>query len=188
MVFGHDTEVALQAAVTLVNSAEPPDTLTSVAELDAFFDRFEYTGRHERTRAELEEVRALRPRLRDLLTADRDGAAEIVNGMLAETRAVPQLVRHGPWDWHLHAMPPEASWAVRIMVETAMAMIDVIRADELSRLSVCADDECSAVVLDLSRNRSRRFCSTTCGNRNAVAAYRARRAADRQPGSTPTTS
>jgi predicted RNA-binding Zn ribbon-like protein len=59
-------------------------------------------------------------------------------------------------------------------VETAMAMIDVIRADELSRLSVCADDRCEGLVLDLSRNRSRRFCSTTCANRNAVAAYRAR--------------
>ena len=63
---------------------------------------------------------------------------------------------------------------VRILVETAIAMIDVIRADELSRLSVCADDDCESVVLDLSRNRSKRFCSTTCGNRNAVAAYRAR--------------
>ena len=58
-----------------------------------------------------------------------------------------------------------------------MAMIDVIRADEMSRLSVCADDECEGVVVDLSRNRSRRFCSTTCGNRNAVAAYRERRRA-----------
>ena len=57
-----------------------------------------------------------------------------------------------------------------------MAMIDVIRADEMSRLGVCADDDCQGVVLDLSRNRSRRFCSTTCGNRNAVAAYRARQA------------
>jgi predicted RNA-binding Zn ribbon-like protein len=178
MVFGHDTEVALQAAVALVNSAERPDTLTTVRELDAFFDRFEYTGRHERTRDELDKVRALRPRLRELLTADRDGAAEIVNTMLAETSAVPQLVRHGPWDWHLHATPPEASYAERIMVETAMAMIDAIRADEMSRFSVCADADCEALVLDLSRNRSRRFCSTTCGNRNAVAAYRARRAVD----------
>jgi predicted RNA-binding Zn ribbon-like protein len=58
-----------------------------------------------------------------------------------------------------------------------MAMVDVIRADELSRLSVCADDRCNGLVLDLSRNRSRRFCTTTCANRNAVAAYRARRAA-----------
>jgi predicted RNA-binding Zn ribbon-like protein len=178
MVFGHDTEVALQSAVALVNSAEPPDTLTTVLELDAYFERFEYTGRHERTRQELEEVRALRPRLRELLTADRDGAAEIVNVMLAGSRAVPQLVRHGPWDWHLHATPSDASYAERIMVETAMAMIDVIRADEMSRFSVCADADCEALVLDLSRNRSRRFCSTTCGNRNAVAAYRARRAAD----------
>ena len=55
-----------------------------------------------------------------------------------------------------------------------MAMIDVIRPDEMSRLAVCADDTCEGVVLDLSRNRSRRFCSTTCGNRNAVAVYRAR--------------
>ena len=61
-------------------------------------------------------------------------------------------------------------------METALAMVDVIRADEMSRLSICADDDCLGIVLDLSRNRSRRFCSTACGNRNAVAAYRARQA------------
>ena len=59
-----------------------------------------------------------------------------------------------------------------------MAMVDVIRADEMSRLGICADDTCEDIVLDLSRNRSRRFCSTTCGNRNAVAAYRARQQAE----------
>ena len=46
----------------------------------------------------------------------------------------------------------------------------------MSRLGICADDDCGGIVLDLSRNRSRRFCSTACGNRNAVAAYRARQA------------
>ena len=55
-----------------------------------------------------------------------------------------------------------------------MAMIDVIRADEISRLDVCAASDCEGLVLDLSRNRSRRFCSTACTNRAAVAAYRAR--------------
>ena len=44
----------------------------------------------------------------------------------------------------------------------------------MSRLGICAVDDCEGVVLDLSRNRSRRFCSTACGNRAAVAAYRAR--------------
>jgi predicted RNA-binding Zn ribbon-like protein len=42
---------------------------------------------------------------------------------------------------------------------------------------VCADPDCGGVVVDLSRNRSKRFCSVSCGNRNAVAAYRARQAA-----------
>jgi len=65
----------------------------------------------------------------------------------------------------------------RLALETAMALIDVIRAHEGSRITVCADADCEAVALDLSRNRSKRYCSTTCANRNAVAAYRARRAA-----------
>lgn len=176
MVFAHDTEESLLAAVALVNSAESPETLTTVAELDAFYDRFDYTGRHDRTRAELDQVRALRPRLRALLLADRDEAVRMVNEILSEARAVPQLVRHQPLDWHIHAVPPEAPLATRIGVETAMAMIDVIRADEHARLGVCADDDCLGVVLDLSRNRSKRFCSVACGNRNAVAAYRARQA------------
>jgi predicted RNA-binding Zn ribbon-like protein len=172
--FAYDTEQALLSAVDLVNSAAPPDTLTTIEELDDFYTRFGYTGRRDRTRAELDDVRAIRPRLRELLTADRDGAVELVNEMLATAQAVPRLVRHDEYDWHVHAVDYQRPLATRIIVETAMAMIDVIRADELSRLSLCADETCEGVVLDLSRNRSRRFCSTTCGNRNAVAAYRAR--------------
>jgi hypothetical protein len=99
VVFAHDTECALQAAVTLVNSASEPDTLTMVAELNRFWDDHSYTGRHDRTREELDAVRALRPRLRELLTAERDDAATLVNRMLSEAQAVPQLIRHDPLDW-----------------------------------------------------------------------------------------
>jgi predicted RNA-binding Zn ribbon-like protein len=67
-------------------------------------------------------------------------------------------------------------FAERILVESAMAMIDVIRADEMSRLDRCEMDDCAGIVLDLSRNRSRKYCSTTCTNRAAVSAYRARQA------------
>ncbi len=175
MVFAHDTEAALQAAVALVNTEARPDTLTSVADLDAWYVRHAFTGRRDGDRAELEAMQQLRPVLRALFTGDRDDAAERVNAMLAEAGALPQLVRHDPFDWHLHAVAPDAPLVTRVLVEAAMAMVDVIRQDEMSRLGVCADDDCGAVVLDLSRNRSRRFCSTACGNRNAVAAYRARR-------------
>lgn len=174
MIFAHDTETSLVAAVDLVNSGGEPDTLTTVAQLDAFYREHGYTGSRARNRDELDGVRALRAQLRELLTADRDEAVTIVNAILAEHRALPQLVRHDGHDWHVHAVADSAPYAARIAVETALAMADVIRADELSRLGTCADDDCDGLVLDLSRNRSRRFCSTACGNRNAVAAYRAR--------------
>lgn len=176
MSFTHDTELSLQSAVALVNSAAEPDTMTTLAQADAFWTAWDYTGRHERSRAELDAVRDLRSPLRELLTSDRDRMVELVNTHLADARALPQLVRHDEWDWHLHATTPDQPWATRILVETAMALIDVIRADELSRIGICADDDCDGLVLDLSRNRSRRFCSTACTNRAAVAAYRARKA------------
>ena len=176
MIFAHDTEVSLQAAVELVNSEVDPDTLETPEALDMFWTKFDYTGRLDGDRAELDAVRALRGELRALLTAERDHAVGLVNAMLADAQALPQLARHGDWDWHLHAVSNDAPLATRIAVETAMAMVDVIRSDEMSRLGICADDGCGGIVLDLSRNRSRRFCSTSCGNRNAVAAYRARQA------------
>jgi predicted RNA-binding Zn ribbon-like protein len=173
-LFAYDTELSLRAAVALIKTATPPDTLTEMGQLDAWYEEHGFTGRRDRDAAELEAVRALRPALRELLTAERDEAAELVNALLADAQAVPQLRRHDGLDWHIHAVPPDAPLDRRVAVEVAMAMIDVIRADELSRLSVCADDRCEDIVLDLSRNRSRRYCSTTCANRNAVAAYRAR--------------
>ena len=176
MVFAHDTTVALQAAVQLTNTAVEPDSLETVEDLTGFFDELRYSGRHDADDAELAAVRALRPRLRALLVAERDEAVTLVNEMLAETGALPQLVRHEGYDWHLHCVADDAPLVTRILAETAMAMVDVVRSGQTSRLDVCADPGCDGIVLDLSRNRSRRYCSTTCTNRNAQAAHRARRA------------
>ena len=174
MAFTHDTAASLTAAVSLANTALDPDTLTTVEALSEFYAEHEYSGGHQRNDAELAAVRAVRGSLRELLTADRATSVELVNDILAEARAVPRLVRHDRLDWHLHAIDDEAPLAERVMVETALAMIDVIRADEHTRLDICAADDCDGLVIDLSRNRSRRYCSTACGNREAVAAYRAR--------------
>jgi predicted RNA-binding Zn ribbon-like protein len=177
MVFAPDTAQALEAAVVLANTALEPDTLTSVEALTAFYEDHGYSGGHRRDRDELEAVRAIRPRLRRLLSAGRDEAVAQLNEILADARALPRLVRHDALDWHIHAVDDDAPLADRVLVETAMAMVDVVRADEMGRLGVCAADDCDGLVLDLSRNRSRRYCSTTCGNREAVAAYRARQRA-----------
>ena len=175
LVFAHDTEVALAAAAALVNTGrQSEEQLPDVAALDAFVAQWEWSGDRTHDEAELEAVRALRPRLARLWDADEDEAAEIVNGMLREGHALPQLVRHDGWDYHIHATSPSAPLADRMAVEAAMAFSEVIRLKELDRLRVCAASDCQDVLVDLSKNRSRRFCDTQCSNRMNVAAFRAR--------------
>jgi predicted RNA-binding Zn ribbon-like protein len=176
MVFAHDTEVALVQTAALVNT--PIDDL---AALDAFLREYGDSGSRLRTRAELDSVRALRPRFRRFWEVDEDELVEIVNAMLRESGALPQLVRHDGWSYHLHAVARAAPLAVRMTVETAMALVDVVRTDALGRLRICAYPGCGNVLVDLSKNRSKRFCDGGCGNRAAVNAYRARRAAAGRP-------
>lgn len=180
MLFAHDTEVALAAAADLVNTAGGDgELLPDLAALDAFFTTHSFTGRREHSRAELRTVQDLRPRLRRIWFAAEDEVVETVNTLLREYRALPQLVRHDGWSYHLHATPSDAPLAARMAVEAAMAFVDVVRSEELERLRVCEFPDCGNVIVDLSKNRSRRFCDAGCGNRAAVNAYRARKAAAR---------
>jgi predicted RNA-binding Zn ribbon-like protein len=178
LLFAHDTEVALAAAAALVNT-ESEGTLDSLDDLDTFVAQWGWTGSRRRTRGELQAVQELRPRLRAVWHADKDGAVTIVNALLREASALPQLIKHDEWDYHLHATRPEQPLAERMAVEAAMAFVDVIRTDELDRLRSCAADDCEDVLVDLSKNRSKRFCEAGCGNRVNVAAYRARKRAAR---------
>ena len=59
-----------------------------------------------------------------------------------------------------------------------MALVELVRTSQSERLQVCSGEHCEDVYVDLSRNRSRKFCDGTCGTRANVAAYRARKAAD----------
>lgn len=177
MVFAHDTEVGLAAAAALVNTLDGDDEhLPDVAALADFFTSWNWSGRQERTERELRDVRALRPRLREFWIGDVDRVVDSANALLREAGALPQLVKHDGSDYHLHATPSDAPLATRMAVEAAMAILDVVRTGELSRLRMCAYPGCDNVVVDLSKNRSKRFCEAGCGNRAAVAAYRARKA------------
>jgi predicted RNA-binding Zn ribbon-like protein len=178
VIFAHDTEVALAAAAALVNTGRGrTEQLPDTAALDRFAAAWGWTGERTHDQAELDAVRELRPRLARLWEASPDDAAGLVNTLLREAHALPQLVKHDGWDYHLHATPPDAPLADRMAVEAAMAFADVVRTQQLERLRLCAADDCSNVHVDLSKNRSRRFCSTLCANRTNVAAYRTRHAA-----------
>lgn len=177
MVLAHDTARDIVSAAALVNTAAGgEETLADVGALTVFLDKHGYTGRRDGTVAELRQVRALRPRLRAAWEAtDTRTVVELTNGLLREANARPWLFDHDGWGWHLHVTELDAPLADRLAAEAAMAVADLIRTGELDRLGVCAADDCDAVLVDLTRNRSRIYCDTgNCGNRQHVAAYRAR--------------
>jgi predicted RNA-binding Zn ribbon-like protein len=185
LLFAPDTEESLAFVVALANtdasaSRSGADELATLDQLAALLVRFTYTGRIDHDEAELRDVRQARDELRRVWTLDRDDAVVPVNRMLRDANALPFLTRHGALDWHLHATSPEAPLAERIRAEAALALIDVIRMNEMRRLRMCEADDCTGLLVDLSRNGLKRFCSVRCGNRTNMIAFRERRSGGTQ--------
>ncbi|MGI5500144.1 CGNR zinc finger domain-containing protein [Lentzea sp. CA-135723] len=183
MRFAPDTEDSLTFVVVLGNtdpsaSRGGDDELATVEQLMALLGRYPYTGRIDGDEAELDDVHRTRALLRRVWSLSRDDAVEAVNKMLRDANALPHLVRHDGLDWHMHATEPTSPLAERIRVEAALALIDVIRMNEMDRLRVCEADDCAGLLLDLSRNGLKRFCSVRCGNRMNMIAFRERRATE----------
>ena len=183
MRFTYDTELTLRAACVLVNTdRNDGESLPDQAALDAYLESYGWTGRRDHDAAELAAVHRLRTRLGHIwaLSGDEVQTVEAVNALLVDTRAAPWLTRHPEMpEWHLHLASQDDPLARRMGAEMAMALADLVRAGELRRLKTCAAPDCGAVLIDLSRNRSRIFCDTgNCGNRQHVAAYRERRSRD----------
>jgi predicted RNA-binding Zn ribbon-like protein len=179
----HDSELALGEAVALVNTDDRRsgvDGLTTVDALIGFLDEHAISGSRPETDGELRAVRRLRARLRDIFDSavhgDRDHVITGLNEIIRDAGAVPFLVEHDDNPLHLHYTPPDAPVHHRLGAEMAVTLAIVLRDGGLDRLRVCESAACGRVLVDLSRNRSRRYCDTQCGNRQHVAAYRERRA------------
>ncbi len=183
MTFSHDTEQALGTLVQLVNTMPEPgsqvDGLSTLEELEKLVHEREFSHVHDLGPVDLEEVRALRPLFAPVFTTGSDAeAATMINGIVARGKSTPKLTNHDGHPWHIHYSRDEASLACRITVECGIALAHVISAGERERLRRCEAPDCDAALIDLSRNRSKRYCDArTCGNRLHVAAYRERQRA-----------
>lgn len=107
---------------------------------------------------------------------DAAGRSILLNVLLAEFAAPPQLTDHAGTGWHLHFrdadLPVHRQVASLISVGTALHLTGL----GMSRLGRCAATNCSRVFADVSKNGRQRFCSPGCGNRAAVQRHRARAA------------
>lgn len=179
-MFGHDEQHALGTVVQLVNTAPATAGAERLADLDDLRELVrtqEVSGIGELTPTDLEDIHGLRARLLEVFDAsDPATAARLVNAIVATARTTPRLTDHDGHPWHVHYFSPDASLTEHLAADCGMALARVIAEDESERLRRCEAGDCNHVLVDLSRNRSKRYCdSRRCGNRMHVAAYRERR-------------
>ena len=180
MIFSHDTEHALGTVVDLINTGPVAGGVEGLSDLDAlraFIDRARISGIARLDLDDLVAIRRLRDRFHAVFgTRDVPAAVRLVNGIVGDVRTTPHLTDHDGHDWHVHFFAPGARLADHVAADCGMALAFVVATGELDRLRTCEAPDCERVLVDLSRNRCRRYCdSRTCGNRMHVAAYRARR-------------
>ena len=186
MLFSHDTERALACIVDLVNSAPSSgpsggskEQLPDLDALRAFVVLHDISEVGDLTPDDVRGVHALREVIAAVFDATDDrSAAEAVNTLVSQATVTPRLTDHDGYDWHVHYFAPGAALAEHLTIDGGMALAHVVASGERERLRRCEAPDCDQVLVDLSRNRSKRYCDArTCGNRLHVAAYRERQRA-----------
>ncbi|WP_329279364.1 CGNR zinc finger domain-containing protein [Streptomyces sp. NBC_01451] len=180
MLITHDTRCALDTVVDLVNTAPEDDSTDGLPDVDALVD---FVRKHNMSdigvlsEFDLAAVRRIRGRFAGVFAAqEARTAATVINELVAAAGTTPRLTDHDGYDWHVHYFAPGASLADHLAADCGMALAFFVVAGEQERLRRCEAPDCRHAFVDVSRNRSRRYCdSRTCGNRLHVAAYRARR-------------
>ena len=186
MDFGSHTVDVVESAVSLVNAFVPGEArgrpyppAEDVKELRARADSLGLSSRpvNADDAQGLAEVAAELREIFQAVDAGRfDAAAAQVNAMIERYDARPTLLRHGG-PWHLHFHGAAAGVVAGNGGSMAVGLAYVLGSEYADRIGVCSAPDCDRVYVDISRNGTKRFCSTACQNRVKAAAFRARRAA-----------
>jgi predicted RNA-binding Zn ribbon-like protein len=187
--FDSHTSDTVGYAVTLINDVTPGERHGRpfpAPEGDALVEAVRNAVPRARTRglptpSDAIALAAWATRLRHVVlvhTGDLDEACVELNQIMREADAVPTLSRHDDEPWHLHFHSADADWAASWAAPMATGLAVVLGNAVVERLGLCNAPACDRVYIDVSRNGTRRFCSTTCQNRVKAAAFRARKAAD----------
>ncbi len=171
--YPHEVVRTMEFVAALCNGRREGE-LDSAASLRRLCAEWAFPGASGASRSDAAATWAHVPTIEAMWDAPRDAVAGMVNRVFRDADARPHLVRHDGLDWHLHGLQAGAPVADAIAVDAAMAFTDLVRADDTDRCKRCGDERCASMFFDRSRNRSRRFCSTTCQSRTNVAAFRAR--------------
>ncbi len=110
---------------------------------------------------------------------DRDPLSSL-DGVLRPVLSMSTLVAQpnaALCQWEFHPSAPHAPDAFdRVIWSVARSAADLLTSADLAHVRQCALENCGWLFLDLSKNKSRRWCAMMmCGNRNKARRHRASR-------------
>jgi predicted RNA-binding Zn ribbon-like protein len=164
--------------IDFVNTARfDPDReyLETPADLLAWLEERGLDPGGRATKADLEEARAVREALRQLMLGNNDCPCDEEKALdVIDTAACRAHlgVRFGGGGSRIEPRNPGVRGALgKILCEVSESMTE----GTWDRMKVCRADDCKYAFYDTAKNKSRAWCSMqSCGNRAKVHAYRER--------------
>ncbi len=112
-------------------------------------------------------------------TAVNREALAALDALLRPVLSMSTLVAQpnaAPCQWEFQASAPAADALDRVIWSVARSAADLLTSSDLARVRQCALENCGWLFLDLSKNKSRRWCAMMmCGNRSKARRHRASR-------------
>ena len=177
MDFTHYSDQCMQSAADLVNTRGHPsgNEYMGTPELaKEFLLGHDFSGITRVTADDLAELHSVRGRLEEIFYAPDDATATgLINDLLEEYEVKPYLTDHDG-RWHFHYAPEDAPLGRRVATDVVVGVASLIAEFGFDRFGICSADDCGDVFVDMSRNKSRRYCNELCSSRTNVAAFRAR--------------
>lgn len=156
---------------------EEPEHLRTPHDLERFLADHHFQPQEKMTQDHLEAVRQFRDQLRAIWSAPTlDDMIRLLNALFSRTKVTVQLERekNEPVPFiNLH-LESDESIIQQVSIRAALGILRVIQVYGVERMRACEAAPCRDVFIDLSRNKSRRFCSDRCANRYNIAAFRER--------------
>ena len=177
MDFTHYSDQCMQAAADLVNTRGHPsgnEHMGTPELAEKFLLEHDFSAVAKVMEGDLAELHEVRDRLEDVFYApDERTATALINELLERYEVKPYLTDHDG-RWHFHYAPEDAPLGRRVATDVVVGLAALIAEYGFERFGICAADNCGDVYVDMSRNKSRRYCNDVCSSRTNVAAYRAR--------------
>lgn len=169
MQFNHDNMTGAVLAADLVTLASRGWGKEAAAEVLAEHQ----IRRWSLTAAAADDLYQWALRLRTpFIARDESERCEAINALLDAGTARAYLTTHDGLRPHLHFAADDDDVVARVKAVTAGGLAIFTVEAEGTRLGACRREGCPVVFVDTSRNGRRAYCSTTCGNYDAVRRHR----------------